>query len=196
MGRSNSVIRNNVIRKKGAALGLALIGAGLILVGGVAAFWLARPDPAAPAGPTRAVPQAVDLPAPVLALSDLQGQPVSLADYRGQVVLVNNWATWCPPCREEMPVLQAYYQDHQAQGFVLVGIDAGDPAEAVAEFVDRYGLTFPVWLDPDLQALAEFRTNSLPSSYLVNRQGQIVRAWAGAVTREALETHLTPLLED
>jgi peroxiredoxin len=196
MTKSSVLNRNNGLRKRGSVLALALIGAGLIVIGGAAAIFLAQRSPAVLAAPSGVVPLEVDFPAPDLALSDLQGQPVSLADYRGQVVLINNWATWCPPCRQEMPTLQAYFQDHQAQGFVLVAIDAGDPPEDVNEFVNRFGLTFPVWLDPDSQALDEFRTNSLPSSYLVDRQGQVVRAWAGAIERGTLEKHITPLLEN
>ena len=196
MARSSFPTRNNGILKRGSTLALALIGAGLIVIGGAAALFLAQRDFAVPSTPSDVIPFEVDFPAPNLALSDLQGQPVSLDDYRGQVVLINNWATWCPPCRQEMPTLQAYFQDHQAQGFVLVAIDAGDRPEEVGEFVDRYGLTFPVWLDPDSQTLDEFRTNSLPSSYLVDRQGWVVRARAGAIERGALEEHITPLLEN
>jgi peroxiredoxin len=191
MASSSALNRDRVHRKRRSALALALIGAGLIVIGGAAALFLAQPSPAGPVAPSQVVPLAVDYLAPDLALSDLQGRPVSLADYGGQVVLINNWATWCPPCREEMPTLQAYYQDHQDQGFVLVAISAGDSPEAVAEFVDRYSLTFPVWMDPRSQALEEFRTKSLPSSFLVDRRGQVVRAWAGAISRGTLEEHIT-----
>jgi peroxiredoxin len=138
----------------------------------------------------------VDFPAPELQLHDIDGNPVSLSDYRGQVVLVNNWATWCPPCRQEMPILDAYFRDHRHQDFLIVAIDAGDPAEMVADFIDRYGLSFPVWVDPSSSALNSFRNNYLPSSYLIDQKGQVVMAWNGAVTYASLDQNITPLLKD
>lgn len=141
------------------------------------------------------VPMTLHFPAPRLELTDLHGQAVSLADYQGQFVLVNNWATWCPPCRAEMPVLEAFYRDHRDQGFTVIAIEAGDPPELVQEFADRYRLTFPVWLDPENQALHGFANNALPSSYLIDPDGQVVLGWSGAVTSAALDRYVTPLLE-
>ena len=111
-------------------LAMALIGAGLVVVGVVAFVLLSKPPATASDAPSlsSAIPARVDSPAPALSLTDLQGQPVSLADYQGQVVLVNNWATWCPPCKAEMPVLKAYYEDHRRQKFVIIGIEAGESA--------------------------------------------------------------------
>jgi len=142
------------------------------------------------------VPVSLDFPAPHLELTDLNGRTVSLADYQGQFALVNNWATWCPPCRTEMPVLEAFYREHRGQGFILIAIEAGDPPEMVREFVDRYQLSFPVWLDPKNQALRGFANNALPSSYLIDPNGRIVLGWNGAVTRAALDRYVAPFLED
>jgi cytochrome c biogenesis protein CcmG, thiol:disulfide interchange protein DsbE len=178
---------------------MLLVGAGLLLLGIVVALWLAWPD----AGSTRAngaslsvVPVKVEYQAPELVLSDLDGQPVSLEDLRGSIVLVNNWATWCPPCKAEMPTLQAYYSQYQDQGFVLVAINAGDPAQDVQDFVREYKLTFPVWLDPQNAALQAFKNDALPSSYVIDRQGMIRLAWTGAISQAMLEKYVTPLLEE
>lgn len=95
-----------------------------------------------------------------------------------------------------MPTLEAYYHDHQKQGFTIVAIEAGEPAEVVAEFVRQHGLTFPVWLDPGLAALAEFRNDALPSSYLIDRNGQVRLAWSGPISQDQLEKFVTPLLEE
>ena len=138
----------------------------------------------------------VDFPAPDIRLNDLAGKPVSLTDYRGQVILVNNWATWCPPCRQEMPILEEFFRDHQHQGFTVVAIDAGDPAEIVSDFVSQNKLSFPVWIDPNNSALNSFRNNYLPSSYLIDDEGQVIMVWSGAVTRTSLEENITPLLRD
>lgn len=176
---------------------MALIGGGLLVVGIVALILL--PNPGTSASPTKVElnpPAKVSYPAPDIQLHDIKGNPVSLADYRGQVVLVNNWATWCPPCREEMPVLNRYFRDHQHQDFILVAIDAGDPAAMVSDFVARYGMDFPIWIDLSSSALNSFRNNYLPSSYLIDRQGQVIMVWSGAVTRASLEQNITPLLKE
>jgi thiol-disulfide isomerase/thioredoxin len=151
-------------------LALALIGGGMLVFGLVVLLLLPKSAQTTTLIKTNAIaPAKVDFTAPELHMQDIEGQPVSLADYRGKVVLVNNWATWCPPCREEMPILNGYFRDHRHQNFVLVAIDAGDPATMVSDFVARYELEFPVWIDPSSSALNSFRNNYLPSSYLIDR---------------------------
>ncbi len=179
------------------ALGLGLIGAGLLVLGVVA--WALLPGwsrVASSQAQNSVIPVEVNFPAPELHLSDLRGNPVSLADYRGQVVLVNNWATWCPPCKAEMPALQAYYEKHHHQNFTIVAIEAGEPPAEVVAFVQQYGLTFPIWLDPDQKATAAFRNPGLPSSYVIDPEGTVRLAWTGAISREMLEKYVTPLLEE
>jgi thiol-disulfide isomerase/thioredoxin len=178
-------------------LAMVLIGGGLLVIG-IAAL-LVLPSITSPVSATKVAdngPAEVSFPAPEIQLHDLDGHPVSLADYRGQVVLVNNWATWCPPCRQEMPILEAYFRDHRQQDFTVIAIDAGDPAEIVSDFVSSYNMSFPVWVDPSSSALNSFRNNYLPSSYLINRGGQVIMLWSGAVTRASLEQNITPLLKD
>jgi cytochrome c biogenesis protein CcmG, thiol:disulfide interchange protein DsbE len=174
-----------------------LLGAGL-MVWGVAAFiLLGNPsnNPAQTEAANRS-PISSNFPAPDLQLTDLEGNPTSLADLRGQVVLINNWATWCPPCREEMPELEAFYQQYKESEFTLVAIDAGEPAADVQQFVTRYSLSFPVWLDPDQQSLRAFRNPALPSTYVIDREGIVRLAWSGAITREILESYVAPMLEE
>lgn len=176
---------------------LALTGAGLLIIGVLALVVWLNPAASASSKYQRPVaPARVELPAPALALSDLHGAPVALNDYLGQVVLVNNWATWCPPCKEEMPILQAYYEDHQQQDFTIIAIEAGEPVEQVAQFASKYGLTFPVWPDPDQVAAAAFHNPALPNSYVIDKSGTIRLVWMGAVDRDALEEYVTPLLEE
>lgn len=180
-------------------LAMVLIGGGLLVIGVVALLLL--PSLNSPESETQAEvsangPAIVDFAAPDIQLQDLGGEQVSLADFRGQVVLVNNWATWCPPCRAEMPILDEYYQDHRHQEFTVVAIDSGDPADVVKEFVNSYQISFPIWVDPTSSAVNSFRNNYLPSSYLVNEDGQVVRVWSGAVTRASLEENITPMLKD
>lgn len=179
------------------ALGLGLIGAGLLLLGIVAWTLLPAWNRASTSeAQASAIPVEVNFAAPELYLSDLQGNPVSLTDYRGQVVLVNNWATWCPPCKAEMPALQAYYDKHRHQNFTIIAIEAGEPVAEVTAFVQQYRLTFPVWLDPGQKATAAFRNPGLPSSYVIDPKGNVRLAWTGAISGEMLEKYVTPLLEE
>lgn len=141
------------------------------------------------------MPVAVDYAAPPLTLFDLAGKEHSLVDYHGKVVLVNLWATWCPPCKAEMPTLEAYYQAHQADGFVTIAINDGDPADAVAAFVQEYGLSFLVLLDPTYQATDHaFKTRNLPSSFVIDREGNVRLRWVGEIDQSSLEKYVTPLL--
>jgi peroxiredoxin len=141
------------------------------------------------------IPAEMNKPAPQLALVDLSGDAVSLDDYAGQVVFVNHWATWCPPCRAEMPELEAYYRAHREEGFTLVAINAGESADDVRPFVEELDLSFPVWVDPQGEAMRAFGVNGLPTSFVIDGSGTIVQAWPGAVTLEQLEEHVTPLLK-
>ena len=178
--------------------GMFVLGVGLILVGAAAFLLWPRPDVSADgavSGQSLTVPVAVDYEAPELTLSDLEGVEHSLADYRGQVVLVNLWATWCPPCKAEMPTLDAYYQAHQADGFVTLAINDGDPTDDVAQFAQDYKLTFPVLLDPTYEASERaFKSLNLPSSFVIDREGQIRLRWVGEIDRAALEKYVTPLI--
>jgi thiol-disulfide isomerase/thioredoxin len=189
--------RKRTHKQRAQVISMVMVGAGLLLIGAVALLFLPKSDgQSASEIPGSVVPMRVDFLAPVLQLKDLQGRPVSLKDYLGQVVLVNNWATWCPPCRAEMPVLNAYYQDHQPQGFSLVGIEAGETASEVADFVNQNGLAFSIWIDPRNAALAAFSNGALPNSYVIDRKGMVVLSWTGPINRSMLEKYVTPVIEE
>lgn len=166
------------------------------MIGAAALIVLPKQDLAEAGTERSTIPIEVNYAAPELELSDLDGAPVSLADYHGQIVLVNNWATWCPPCKAEMPTLQGYYDEHRAQNFSIIAIESGEPVADVEAFTREYGLTFEVWPDPTQKALAAFRNMNLPSSYVIDEQGTIRLAWTGAISRSMLEKYVTPLLED
>jgi len=187
-------------------LAIALIGAGVLLLGGLAFLLLPRSNAGGELASTSKDIGSVDatasyvarveFPAPSLHLSDVDGDEVSLEDYLGKVVLINNWAIWCPPCKAEMPTLQAYYDEHRQQDFLIVGIEAGSRASEVTAFVEQFGLTFPIWLDPDVKALKVFQNFGLPNSYVIDRDGIVRLAWSGEINRETLEEFVTPLLEE
>lgn len=193
-------MNNRIEQRKRNTVGALIFGAGLLLIGAAAVIALPKASGQAATGEpaeTSVVPVAVEYPAPELALTDLEGNSVSLADYRGQVVLINLWATWCPPCKYEMPTLQAYFEDHGSEGFMLIAINDGDPSEDVIAFAKDYGLTFPVWLDPTYIASEQaFKTNALPSSFVIDREGIVRYAWTGAISLAMLEKYITPMLEN
>ncbi len=187
-------------------LAIALIGAGVLLLGGLVFLLLPRSNAEgelAAAGEasgsvdaTASYVAQVEFPAPSLHLSDVDGGEVSLEDFLGKVVLINNWAIWCPPCKAEMPTLQAYYDEHREQDFLIIGIEAGSPSPEVSAFVERFGLTFPIWLDPDVKALKVFQNFGLPNSYVIDRDGIVRLAWSGEIDRETLEEFVTPILKE
>ena len=171
---------------------LLLLGLGLILIGAATYFILqdfsSRSD-------FSTVPVKVTFPAPELTLTDTQGISRSLVEYQGQVVLVNLWATWCPPCKEEMPALQSFYNKHRDQGFVVIAINDGDPMADVLQFVKDYQLTFPVWLDPTYIATEQaFKTLNLPSSFVIDRSGTVRLQWVGGISRKMLDQHVSPII--
>ena len=173
---------------------MLFLSLGVILIAASAYFII---QDTAPTSDLSAIPVEVDYPAPELSLTDLAGTPASLADTRGQVVLVNLWATWCPPCKEEMPAFESFYRRHAKDGFTIIAINDGDPTSDVVRFVEEYGLTFPVWLDPTYIATEQaFKTLNLPTSFVINRQGQIVLSWVGGINLKTLEKFVTPLIEE
>lgn len=132
------------------------------------------------------------------ALPDVQGNLVRLSDFRNQPVLVNFWATWCPPCRREMPSMNTLYQDFHAQGLVILAIasDAGGMA-TVGPFMQEYHLRFPILLDPQNMLGDRLRIPGLPTTYLLDRRGRIVefevgaRDWNSTAVRQLVAQLLT-----
>jgi peroxiredoxin len=184
------------IQKKRRNLGVAFFIIGLFLIGAVIIFYLSAAQQKALSGAGYIFqPAVVSYTVPKISLTALDGTPVSLDTYRGKVVLVNNWATWCPPCQTEMPELQAYYENHVHQNFVVVAIESGEPASTVADFAQGYELSFPIWLDPHGAALEAFKNWDLPSSYVIDQTGMVRLNWTGPVNQMTLEKFVTPLLE-
>ena len=135
--------------------------------------------------------------APDFAVPDLAGQAVRLSAYRGQVVLVNLWATWCPPCREEMPSMEKLHETLKDRGFVLLAVSQDEGGiEGVRQFVDQMKLTFRVLVDPDGEVGRKFGVWGYPESFVIDRDGRIVervigpRDWAAPAQIAAIEALL------
>ncbi|MBI5842310.1 MAG: TlpA family protein disulfide reductase [Chloroflexi bacterium] len=126
--------------------------------------------------------------APDFTLNTMDGQVYTLSKLRGNAVLINLWATWCPPCRAEMPAIEKVYQEYKDQGFIVLAVNAAnqDDIAAVTPFLDQYSLTFPVVLDVSGDASAKYQLQSLPSSYFIDRQGIIREVIIGGPMSETL----------
>ena len=117
-------------------------------------------------------------PAPDFKLKTLDGKEVSLSDYRGKVVLINFWATWCPPCREEMPLFKRVYERYKNKGFEILAVSTDTSVDPVKKFVKEYKLDFPVLLDTD-NISSLYGIQGLPTSFLIDREGKIVKVRLG-----------------
>lgn len=131
--------------------------------------------------------------APDFTLPGLGGEDVRLSDYRGQVVLVNFWATWCGPCRAEMPEIEQVYRAYQDAGFVAIGVNQLEPESEVRAFVDSYQLTWVFALDQTGEVSQRWDVFGIPQSYLIDREGKIVESWLGVLSRQELEQELQRL---
>lgn len=156
------------------------IAAVVLLIG---AYVILRHLASQPKTPTIApdAPQVRKLFPADFTLPDVHGNTVRLADFQGRVVLVNFWATWCSPCRTEMPSMEALYRDYQHKGFTILAISSDvQGADAVGPFVQAYQLTFPVLLDPQNVVGTRLHVRGIPMSYLLDKQGRIAGMEMGA----------------
>lgn len=126
--------------------------------------------------------------APDFSLKTLEGKTVTLSDFRGQAVLVNLWATWCPPCRAEMPAIQKLYDEYKAQGFVVLAVNMTyqDDPLAVLPFAQENNLAFPILLEETGDMAKSYELRSLPSSFFINRDGFVQEVVIGGPMSEAL----------
>lgn len=121
-------------------------------------------------------------PAPNFTLSNLQGQKVSLSDFKGKVVLLNLWATWCPPCREEMPSMEMLYRKFQEQGLVILAVNVEeDGQQAVSSFLRRTPYSFPILLDTGADVQNLYKVFQFPETFIIDRNGNVVEKVIGAI---------------
>ncbi|MDD5388583.1 MAG: TlpA disulfide reductase family protein [Gallionellaceae bacterium] len=121
-------------------------------------------------------PIAEPQPAPALILADMDGKMHDLADLKGKVVVVNFWATWCPPCRREMPSLERLKQQLQSRGLAMLAVDVGEDADTVFAFTGQLepAPTFPLLLDRDSRAMQRWKVKGLPTTFVIDQQGRVI----------------------
>jgi peroxiredoxin len=166
----------------------------LILAGVVFLFWMGQQSSQQQGGIAQAPLTQPGQRAPDFSLTSLSGEPVKLSDYSGQVVLINMWATWCPPCKAEMPTIDQYYQAHRDDGFVVLAVNSQEKADSVNSFIQDSGFTFPVLLDDQATVMDQYNVLGLPTSFIISRDGTIQHTHTGQITKDQLEQYIDPLL--
>ena len=168
-------------------LGAALAGAVLSLAG-------CGPE-TAPSGNAEAAAARTEVEqAPAMTLSDIDGREVSLSDYEGQVVLLNFWATWCGPCKIEMPWFVEFQRQYKDQGFTVLAVSLDEEFDGVKPFAEEYKLNFPVLLGNDDVAEDFGGIVALPTTLMIDKQGRIVNRHTGLVGRDDYEAEIKELL--
>lgn len=143
--------------------------------------------------PSKSSPEKKEL-ATNFTLELTNGKKFNLSDYKGKPVLINFFASWCLPCREEMPVLEKVVQEYEPKGVVFLGIAVDDTEEKMKDFIAKYGVTFPVGLDKTAAIQKSFGLYGIPTTYFIDRQGVINYSHSGSVTEELLQHELAQLL--
>ena len=180
-------------RRPSGAVVLVLIGvAGLL---GLLAYGVAQEEP------DRSIEEAVERgerePAPDIELPPLDGGPErSLSDWRGQVVVLNYWASWCEPCRDESPLLERWHRRISKRNGTVLGVDVLDVTSDAQAFIDEYDLTYPHLRDHDGETQEEFGTLAYPETFVIDKAGRIVASRRGPVDDEFMRENVQPLLRD
>jgi thiol-disulfide isomerase/thioredoxin len=140
---------------------------------------------------------------PEFTLMDLEGRKVRFSDLDGQAVVLNFWATWCPPCRREMPLLDAIYKEYEPRGLVVVGVDLGEPIDTVKSFIKDMGVRYPIWVDPPFhdpgfdrtrQIYKRFGGIGLPTTLFIYPNGIVQGVHVGELNRAILQQRAAELL--
>lgn len=136
--------------------------------------------------------------APDFQLPSLSGPDISLNQFKGKVVLLNFWATWCAPCREELPALQQVFSKYEGKGLVILGINEDKDQENARDFVNHYKLNFPIGFDQNFQIMNKFEVSAMPVSFLIDRNGTIKETFFGFSQKKLphMESAIESLLED
>ena len=173
---------------------LSVLGV-LLVFGGLAMFvWLvAGTNQSKSSETTPALPLKGNI-APDFSLPSLDGKNVQLSDFAGQVVVVNLWATWCPPCRAEMPMLNVYYEAFRDEGVTILAVNSEEDAPTVKQFMQTHGFSMPVLLDSQSDVFALYQATGLPTTVVIDREGRIQHVHTGEITAKQLDAAIRPLL--
>ncbi len=156
----------------------------ILILGSGWLWWTRLPADASPA--VRTPQPAVNHPAPDFTLARLDtGENVALSDLRGKPIILNFWATWCGPCRAEMPALQAAHERY-GDDLLIVGVDQGEESGVVEKFVEEFAISFPILMDPTMAVSSDYRILGLPTTFFIDSQGIIRQVHAGQINSAML----------
>lgn len=140
-------------------------------------------------------PMEVGHPAPDFTLTDLEGNTVTLSDFRGKVVFINFWASWCPPCRAEMPEIEAVYQEYKDKGVVFISVNIQEDESIVREFVQKGGYSWTFVIDTTGEVTKNYRVVTIPANFFLDKEGIIRAVKIGAVTKREIESRLAEAMK-
>ena len=146
-------------------------------------------------GPDSSGRAELDKPAPDFTLQDLDGNTVRLSDFRGKVVFLNFWATWCPPCRMEMPDIEALHRKYRDRDVVVLGVDIQENANTVRAFIGEGGYTWTFALDTSGEVATIYQVRGIPASYFIDKKGIIRALSIGAMTGQTMEMKLAQAMQ-
>ena len=131
-------------------------------------------------------------------VKDMHGQEITLSDYRGQVILLDFWATWCAPCRIEMPWFVEFFDKYESEGFVVLALDVDDPLDAIQLFAEDFGMDFPVLVGAERDDFKDAYGPPVgyPTAFIIDRQGRICKQHTGFTAKETFEQEIRALLGD
>ena len=177
------IVQRNLVQ---LAIVVALVAIGWIAV----QYLVPSASSTSASGPNSAVGQV----APAFDLRDDDGHAVSLVRYRGSVVVMNLWASWCPPCRAEMPDLQRFVAAYGHRGIAVVGVNEGESAQRAREFASALGIRFPIWIDASQRYGRVYTALGLPTTVIVDRRGVVRRGFDGPLTFDEIRAAVTAVL--
>jgi len=128
----------------------------------------------------------VNRPAPDFTLTTFEGKTLSLADSKGRPIVLNFWASWCPPCREEASLLERTWRVYKNRGVIFMGVDVQDRKEDALNYIREFDITYPNGPDPTGEIAIDYGVSGLPVTFFVSRKGAIVRRWVGAIEESVL----------
>jgi cytochrome c biogenesis protein CcmG/thiol:disulfide interchange protein DsbE len=128
----------------------------------------------------------VNRPAPDFTLTTFKGTTISLADLRGKPIVINFWASWCPPCKIEAPLIEKTWRAYKSRGLIFLGVNIQDRKEDALNYIREFDITYPNGPDPSGEITIEYGVSGLPVTFFVSRNGEVVRRWVGTIEKSML----------
>jgi len=137
----------------------------------------------------------VNRPAPDFSLTTFKGVTISLEDLRGKPVVINFWASWCPPCRIEAPLLERTWRAYKNRGLIFLGVNIQDRKEDALSYIREFDITYPNGPDPTGEITINYGVSGLPVTFFISRKGEVVRRWVGAVEPGVLISSIEEIMQ-